>query len=174
MSLNSNLILIGVISAAHGIKGEFVVKSFSRDPSCIDSLNLVDGTSSPIKIHFIRVNNKGGIICTSPSANSRNEAEKLIRTKLYCKREDLPDLKEDEFYHSDLIGIEVRSVDVEQIKNKDCQVFKRVGVVKGIFDFGAGDLIEISFDDGKDLMFLFNKDNFPEICKDYVLFKTQD
>ena len=171
MSLNSNLILIGVISAAHGIKGEFLVKSFSKDYSSIDDLNLVDKNGSPIKLRFVRINNKGGIICTSPGVNTRNKAEKLAKTQLYCKIEDLPILEEDEFYHNDLVGIEVRSV--EGIDAEGSQILKKIGVIKGVFNFGAGDVIEISLNDGKDLMFPFNKDHFPEIHKDYVLFKGE-
>lgn len=182
MSLNGNLILIGVISAAYGIKGEFIVKSFSRDPASIDKLKLLDKNGSPIKINFVRVNNKGGVICSSPDIATRNAAESLTRTQLYCKREELPILEEDEFYHNDLIGMEVRSLESESIdidkdetkaKSAENQEAQRVGVIKAVFDFGAGDVIEISFDDGKDLMFPFNKNHFPEIHKNYVLFKSE-
>jgi len=66
--------------------------------------------------------------------NDRNAAEALNGLDLYIDRENLPDddLDEDEFFYADLEGLE--ALDASG---------KSHGVVSGIFDFGAGDLLEL-------------------------------
>ncbi|RZJ94562.1 MAG: 16S rRNA processing protein RimM, partial [Novosphingobium sp.] len=66
--------------------------------------------------------------------NSREDAEALNGIELFVDRDNLPDeeLDDDEFYYADLEGLE--AVD------KDGKSF---GTVSAVFDFGAGDLLEL-------------------------------
>ena len=57
--------------------------------------------------------------------------KKLIGKKLLIKRQSLPDLEEDEFYHSDLLQCEVFTED-----------FQIVGPMISVKNYGAGDIIE--------------------------------
>ena len=70
------------------------------------------------------------------------------------ERAALPDLAEDEFYHTDLIGLEVRgNVSGEKI-----------GKVEALYNFGANDIIEIKLDaTGKLEMLPFNKQYVPDV-----------
>ena len=64
--------------------------------------------------------------------DDRTTAEALIGNGFYINREVLPALEdEDEFYEADLIGLEVR---------QDNQVIRTVA---GLYNFGAGEIIEI-------------------------------
>ena len=64
----------------------------------------------------------------------------------------LPDLKEDEFYHTDLIGLEVKN------SNGDT-----IGEVNAMYNFGAGDIIELKLNEGSLEMLPFTKDYVPTI-----------
>jgi 16S rRNA processing protein RimM len=66
--------------------------------------------------------------------NDRNAAESLNGLDLYIERANLPDddLDEDEFFYADLEGLE--ALDSTGTSH---------GIVTGIFDFGAGDLLEL-------------------------------
>ncbi len=68
------------------------------------------------------------MICQVSGITNRNDAEKIVKTVLYCKREDLPNLKRDEFYISDLKGMQVVDSDHQEI-----------GIVADILNFGAGE-----------------------------------
>jgi 16S rRNA processing protein RimM len=57
----------------------------------------------------------------------------LRGTALYADRSVLPNLPDDEFYHADLIGLEVYDTGGE-----------RIGKVTAVHDHGAGDLLEVS------------------------------
>jgi len=55
----------------------------------------------------------------------------------------LPELKDDEFYHSDLIGLEAVYRDGA-----------RLGAVQAVLDFGAGDILEVRMENSKDTVLL--------------------
>ena len=79
--------------------------------------------------------------------NNPEKAETLKGQKLFVKRSVFPELDNNEYYQSDLVGCKV-----ENSKGKF------LGTVSAIFDYGASPLLEI----GKDLV-VFNNDNFPEV-----------
>tara|TARA_B100000427_G_C15434026_1_gene562119 strand:- start:724 stop:1128 length:405 start_codon:yes stop_codon:yes gene_type:complete len=104
-----------------------------------------------VKLNFIR-EHKGNVIISLKHIKSRNEAESLIGKKLFIKRESLPTLKEGEYYVSDLIGFDV----INNIGNK-------IGIVKDIKNFGAGNLFEINQENNKTFFLPFNQDNIKKI-----------
>jgi 16S rRNA processing protein RimM len=126
-------ICLGQIGAAHGLRGEVRLRSFTSDPQAIAGygpLETEDGrvfeiaNLRPAKDHFVA--RLAGI-------GDRNAAEQLSNLKLYVPRERLPAAAEaGEFYHADLIGLAV--VD---------RAGKSLGTVVAIHNFGAGDLIEV-------------------------------
>jgi 16S rRNA processing protein RimM len=129
-------ICLGQIGAAHGVRGEVRLLSFTSDPQAIaryGPLQTADGRSfeieslRPAKDHFIA--RLAGI-------RDRSAAEQLASQKLYVPRERLPTpAQADEFYHADLIGLAV--VD---------RAGQTRGSVVAIHNFGAGDLIEVRFE----------------------------
>lgn len=160
MKMKDKLIFLGVISAAHGIKGEVLIKTFNADPKKLADMEIIDKDENIIKLEFVRDYHKGGIIAIIDGCNSRNDAEKFIKTALYCKRSSLPKTTTEEFYINDLIGLRV--IDIE---------FQEMGVVTGVFNFGAGDIIEIKFfKNNQQEMFPFTKEIFPEIKEDTIVF----
>jgi 16S rRNA processing protein RimM len=131
-------ICLAQIGAAHGVRGEVRLRSFTSDPAAIADygpLETEDGrvfeieTMRPAKDHFVA--RLSGI-------RDRDAASALANTKLYVPRERLPQTEEpDEFYHADLVGLAV--VD---------RAGKSLGTVIAIHNFGAGDLIEVRTETG--------------------------
>lgn len=164
MTKEKNLILVGVISAAHGIKGDVLVKSYTDPVSNIVKLRLIDKNNNPVKLKMLRVNSKDLVICRPTGCNDRNHAETLKGIELYCHKENLPKLLAEEFYFEDLRGLKV--ID---------QSGQTLGIILNIANYGAGDIIEIKFsNDGREEMFPFTKELFPVIAKDYVVFASSD
>ena len=107
MTKDHKLILVGVISSAHGIKGDIIVESYTDPIDNIANLKLFDDKNVIFPIKKIRATPKGSIICRHSNCHDRNQAEALIGTKLYCTRESLPKTDKEEFYFEDLKNLQV-------------------------------------------------------------------
>jgi 16S rRNA processing protein RimM len=127
------MILLAVIGAAYGIRGAIKVKTFTQTPKSIFAYgSLRDEKGKGYSLKFLRPAPPDCVIATIEGVADRTQAEALLGTKLYVERDQLPDLMEDEFYHSDLIGMKVYD-----LKGQD------LGHLKAISNFGAGDFLEI-------------------------------
>lgn len=125
------MIHVATIVAAHGIKGEVKVKSFTAVPKDFASygpLAAKDGRGFEIK--NVR-SQKDDFLCVLNNIVDRNAAEALRGTELFVAREKLPRLKEGEIYLSDVQGKQA----VAQGKN--------IGRIAGFQNFGAGELMEL-------------------------------
>ncbi|POF32884.1 ribosome maturation factor RimM [Roseibium marinum] len=146
-------VLMALIGAAHGIRGEVRVKPFGGDPlsfSDYGTLTTKDGKRS-FEVEHARVK-KTVVITKFKGIADRNQAEELNGVELYIRRDQLPEPDEDEFYYSDLNGLTV--ID---------QSGKMLGKVVSVQDFGAGDLLEIRPRRGGTFYVPFTREIVPEI-----------
>jgi 16S rRNA processing protein RimM len=128
-----DMVLVGVIVGAHGVRGAVRVKSFTEAPEGVAAYGPVfDETGA--KRFELRVlgPTKGGIIAQLSGVTDRNAAEALRGLRLHVPRAALPAPAEEEFYHADLVGLTVQTVDGEVL-----------GTVRAVQNYGAGDLIEV-------------------------------
>ncbi|RWX75101.1 ribosome maturation factor RimM [Neorhizobium lilium] len=134
MSKLKNPILMATIGAAQGLRGEVRVRSYTDDPSALGEYgNLHSNDGRIFEILEIR-EAKNVVIVRFRGVNDRDAAEALAGLELFIERDNLPDdeLDDDEFYYADLEGLD--AVDPDG---------KSYGTVSGVFDFGAGDLLEL-------------------------------
>jgi len=148
-------ICVARIGAAHGVRGEVKLWSFTQDPVAVASygpLETQDGTRR-FEIKALR-QAKDHFVARIAGVDDRDAAEKLRNLELYIPRARLPEIDEaDTFYHADLIGLDVVTSDGVQI-----------GTVHALHNFGAGDIIEvISVGGGDALMLPFNETTVPKI-----------
>jgi len=139
---NDKQITLAVIIGAHGITGEVRLKLLCES---LDSLKLhqtfnakKDGAALTLKS---AKPHKMGAIARFLEITNRNGAEAARGTELTVPRSTLPELDDEEFYHIDLIGLRCVSDNGEEL-----------GVIFAIYDFGAGDVIEIERADDKKIM----------------------
>ena len=135
MAKLENPVLMGTIGAAQGLRGEVRVKSYTIDPAAIGDyghLHAEDGRT--FEVLEVREAKNSMVVVRFRGVNDRNAAEALNVLDLYVERDNLPDeeLDDDEFFYADLEGLE--AVD---------ESGRSHGTVTGIFDFGAGDLLEL-------------------------------
>ncbi len=126
-------VCVGAIAGAYGVRGEVRLKSFTADPEAVASygpLATEDGARRFEVTLLGRV--KNALRVRLSGVGTKEEADALRGTRLYVPRARLPDLPEDEFYHADLIGLEVTDTGGATL-----------GRVKAVHDHGAGDLLEI-------------------------------
>ena len=152
-SNDNSLICVGAISGAFGVRGEVRIKSFCADPAAIGDYNPLtteDGKSYDIGITRAL---KGGFAAVISGVDNKDDADALKSTRLYARRDQLPSLPDDEFYHSDLIGLVVLDTGGSTI-----------GKIKSVFNHGAGDILEITGPGLKDSVLLpFTKEAVPTV-----------
>lgn len=127
------MILLAVVTSAHGIQGAVKVKTFTEKPESIFSYGqLQDEGGRAYALKLVRRVSEDSLIATIENVRDRSQAEALRGLKLYVERDQLPLPPEEEFYHMDLIGLLVRTLEGDDI-----------GHVRQVNNFGAGDFLEI-------------------------------
>ena len=152
---HEHLVVMGVITTAHGIRGEVKLRSFAEVPEDIASYGplLLDDGPETVEIERLRPT-KGAFIAKLKGIEDRNAAELLRGKQLKLPRERLPEIEEeDTFYHSDLVGLKAEKSDGAP-----------AGEVVAVHDFGAGDLLEIRPEGTRETYYLpFTKEAVPEV-----------
>ena len=141
----SELILLGVVVGVIGLKGDLRIKSFTATKKDVAAYGLLWDKYGQ-ESYRIRImgENKGDVIARIDGITNRTKAEALKGLELFIPRKALPKLEENEFYYSDLIGLEVVS---------SCGDL--LGTVSNVDNFGAGDVLEITGGAYKGLMVPF-------------------
>lgn len=127
-------ICVGAVAGSFGVQGEVRLKSFCADPAAIADyapLFTEDGGRS-FSIRLTR-SIPGGFSARLSGVATKEQADALKGMRLFADRSQLPSLPDDEFYHADLIGLEVRDTGGAVL-----------GQVTAVHNHGASDLLEVS------------------------------
>ncbi|VVC76284.1 Ribosome maturation factor RimM [Aquicella siphonis] len=108
---NQAYIIVGKIGAAYGVHGWLKIYVYTEfDSSILDyqpwHLQQNNGPWTPVNIESARAHGKG-LIVKLTGINSPEEARQLTGALIAVTRSQLPRLKENEYYWSDLIGLTV-------------------------------------------------------------------
>ena len=128
---------MGVIGRPHGVRGLVHVQSYTADPEALADYGvLTDDRGREFKLVWERE----GIARLSARQDgrfapvtNREDAAALTNTRLYVPRGALPPAEEEEYYLTDLIGL--------QAEDGSGRVLGRVILVH---DYGAGASLEIA------------------------------
>ncbi|MFZ0844994.1 MAG: ribosome maturation factor RimM [Pseudolabrys sp.] len=131
----SGRIRVARIGAAHGVRGEVKLWSFTQDPMAVaryGPLETEDGAQR-FEIETLRPA-KGFMVARLKGVADRDAATKLCNLELFVARDKLPPIEEDDtYYHADLVGMTAIT-----------PLGAPLGNVTAIHNFGAGDLVEIA------------------------------
>lgn len=129
---NDKRILVGKIVAFQGVRGDVRVQTYTATPSDFHDLKIISDKFSTQDFKFVRaLPNSNVIIAHIKGFEDRTSAEVLRGTELFVNRDTLPETTENEYYQTDLIGFDV------------VRDGKKIGIVDGFQNFGAGDIIEL-------------------------------
>ena len=145
-------VCVGAIAGAFGVRGEVRLKSFCADPAAIGDyapLTTEGGKSFDLKITRAI---KNGFAARLSGIGSKEAADALRGTRHYAPRPRLPALPDDEYYHADLIGLDV--VDTGGAP---------LGRVRSVFDHGAGDFLEVLHPGRQPLLLPFTRAAVPTV-----------
>jgi 16S rRNA processing protein RimM len=125
---------MGRIGAAHGVQGEVRINAFTEEPLALVNYGpfTTNRAGLTIEIESARATTNV-LVARLKGITDRNAAEALNGVELYVDRDRLPPTEDvDDFYHTDLIGLEARLGDGSVL-----------GTVVAIPNYGASDLIEV-------------------------------
>jgi len=130
-------VCVGHILGAQGIKGEVRVFSNTDPRENIVSYSPwqveIDGQLKTVAVSG-RLQGKN-VIASIAGVDDRNQAIALTGCKIYILQEQLQPLDNDEYYWSDLIGMEVKSMQAEAL-----------GIVDSMMETGASDVMVVKGD----------------------------
>jgi 16S rRNA processing protein RimM len=146
-------ICLGVIVGAKGIGGEVRIKSFTEDPFDVGSYGPVE-SEDKANTWTVKVvgESKGTVTAKLKGITDRNQAEALKGQKLYVDRSQLPEADDGTYYHADLIGLRAVLTTGEEI-----------GSVLALYNFGAGDIIEVGHGERDSTLVPFSDDAVVEV-----------
>lgn len=129
------------------------MKVFTETPDAIRAYGPLQSEDGSVRVEITRLSPvKGGFAAKLKGVDDRNGAEALKGIGLYVTREQLGEAEdEDEFFHADLIGLQVEQ-DGKGV----------IGKVTAVQNFGADDLLEIALSGRKQTVLLpFTRDAVP-------------
>ena len=135
--MTAKRVALAAVAGAHGVKGEVRLKLFSDSAASLALHASVYVGGVERLLTGVRDSGKTAI-ARLEGINDRSSAEALRGSLIEVDRSALPQLDEDEYYHSDLLGLPC--VD---------RSGQAIGIVVAVQNFGAGDLLEVELPGGR-------------------------
>ena len=133
--LNAEKVLLGQLSAVFGVKGWIKVTSHTQPRENIlnypEWLLKIGDTWKLTKVEQGRPHGKT-LVAKLAGCDDRDQAQLLVNTKIAIYRSQLPETGEDEYYWSDLLGMQVITVKGDAL-----------GKVAEILETGSNDVLVI-------------------------------
>lgn len=135
MKSTINKVFLGKIVSTHGVKGYFKIKVYCKTE--IDFLLYKNSFMiEENKIDISKKFSKGKLlICSSSQISNKSQALVLVGKEIWVKEQELKKSSFKDYFYKDLIKCLV--IDNRNIK---------LGRVKAVQNFGAGDLLELDSD----------------------------
>jgi 16S rRNA processing protein RimM len=133
---------VGKLQRAHGLHGEIVMSVKTDFPErLVPGKTLYSGEQHELLvIRSVRPRNKGLIIAFE-GIFTPEAARELSNRMVFVRSDELPPLPEGEFYHHQLLGLEI--VDQDGV---------RLGTLVEILETGANDVYIVEEEDGSELL----------------------
>jgi 16S rRNA processing protein RimM len=118
-----DVVLIGKIVGAHGLKGTCRIQSYAESLEIFESgtallVSSPDGSENRYEIDWIKSHSRGALLSLK-EVTGVDQAKSLIGSELYIEKAELPELESGTYYWFDLIGVNVYSADDRYIGRLD-------------------------------------------------------
>ena len=138
---SSNLVTVGEIAGAYGIKGWVKIKSFTQpqenilnySPWWLKTRHGVKRVEVDTSMHRPQ-----GVVAHIVDLDDRDQAAALVGVKIAIERDQLPALEEGDYYWDQLIGLAV----VSEYESRNVAL----GRITGLLETGANDVLVVKGD----------------------------
>ena len=116
-AIPDDLVQVGHITGAYGIRGGIRVSPYSTDADALLNVKtwwLDKPALRPVQVRSAKYHS-GDVTATLVDVTDRNEAEALKGATVQVSRAEFPALPEDEYYWSDLIGLDAVNLQGEAL-----------------------------------------------------------
>lgn len=155
MSQPEGLVAVAQIIGAFGVRGEARVRSLTETPEAAFTYGpLMDAAGHIVLTPKSWRPLNDGFAVQAVEQRQREDWERLRSTRLHVQRGALPEpvAEAGEVYVADLIGACVMHVDG-----------RRLGEVRALHNFGAGELVEVQPDTGQTYFLPFTEEVFTDL-----------
>ncbi|MFL6676456.1 MAG: ribosome maturation factor RimM [Massilia sp.] len=117
MQVPDDLMQVGHIPGAYGIKGGIRVSPYSTDADALLSVKtwwLDKPALRPVAVRTAKMHS-GDVVATLVDLDGREAAEALKGAAVFVSRSEFPELPEDEYYWTDLIGLDTVNLQGEAL-----------------------------------------------------------
>ncbi|WP_108861322.1 MULTISPECIES: ribosome maturation factor RimM [Ruegeria] len=129
----TDLICVGSVAGSYGVRGEVRLKSFCAIPEDIETYSPLTDEDGKERYPLVLTRPiKNGFAARLGGIETKEQADAINGLRLFARRDQLPSLPDDEFYHTDLIELEVYDTGGTLL-----------GRVKSVQNHGAADLLEL-------------------------------
>ena len=150
----SRRVCVGVVTGPQGVRGAVRIKSFTEVPEDVAAYGPLEDETGRRQFDLRLCGVATGVlIARLPGIEDRDQAEALRGLRLYLPRSALPEPAAEEYYHADLIDLDAVLGDGT-----------RVGRVSAIYDFGAGDTLELARDRAPPVLVPFTRAIVPIVA----------
>lgn len=137
-------ICVGAFAGSFGVRGEVRLKSFCAEPAAIAGYSPLFSEAGDRTFDVTLTGTlKNGFAAKISGINNKEDADALRGVSLFVDRDRLPGLPDDEYYHTDLVGLSVFDTGGREL-----------GTVCKVLNHGASDLLEIQGPGLKDTVLL--------------------
>ncbi len=151
--MTADHLVVGAIVGPQGLRGQFKVKLFAESPKALTQYGpLQTDDGQQLRLLVKSVNSKGLVIVSATGVNNPEEVESLCGMTLSIHRSALPKLDDDEVYHADILGLPALH-----------ESGKKIGIIVAIYNFGAGEIVEVKPKAGPSIMLPFDGNYLVEI-----------
>ncbi|MGB9674448.1 MAG: ribosome maturation factor RimM, partial [Anaerolineales bacterium] len=146
-------LVIGKIRRSHGVHGDVLMEVISDFPERIQAgvTVYVGESAQPLEIVSCRTH-KDGLIIRFAAYDNPESVSVLRNTLVFVRSEDRPLLAPGEYYHHQLLGLQVNSDEHEVL-----------GRVVEILETGANDVFVVQSEDGKKIYIPYADEFIKEI-----------
>ncbi|MCC7321223.1 MAG: 16S rRNA processing protein RimM [Rubellimicrobium sp.] len=146
-------IVVGQIAGAFGVRGEVRLRSFCAEPADIARYVPLRADGGRVfRVVVITGAAPGALVARIEGISSKEDADSLKGERLWAERSCLPATGSDEFYHADLVGLEVADPGGAVL-----------GRVRAVLNHGAGDILEVARPGGEALLVPFTRAFVPTV-----------
>jgi 16S rRNA processing protein RimM len=137
---------VGKLRHPHGVRGEMLMEVYTDFPERLQpgSVLYLGGAAGTLTLVKCRVHN-AGLLLTFQGYTTPEAVGQLRNQLLYVRSDDRPPLEEGEYYHHQLIGLDVISDDGDTIGN-----------VTEILETGASDVLVVRPESGPEVLIPVN------------------
>lgn len=149
-------LVIGKLRKPHGVRGEMTMEVLTDFPEriVVGRALFVGKDYRPMQVRSLRWH--GGLILLSFHGIDNSEDAGLWRNAwVYVRSEDIPTLEAGEYYHHQLLGLQVISEEAEQL-----------GQVTNILETGSNDILVVQAETGAEILLPFTDEVIQEINLD--------